>query len=138
MEFFDGELDAAEIIEGLEDAFPLRVRVGKMSTMTGRTGGQIAGAFEVFSPAEGASYAAIPATKGGRNTRRGGIEEGGGIEGVAHVWTLLGSWPRIKAKMLMQIVESETGEVVGTSYEVVSANVHDFGVHTEVLTRAAT
>ena len=138
MEFFDGELDASEIIEGLLPAFPLRVRVGSFEKQYGRTGGEIAGAFVPLSGGEGSGYVSIPATKSGKGLSTKSVALESGAEGVdTFVWTLLGSWPLIKEKMLLQVVDSITGDITGQTHEVLLSDVHDFGIHTEVRTRAA-
>ena len=138
MEFFDGELDVAEIIEGLLPAFPLRVRVGSITEQYGRTGNRIADAFVPLQSGDGSAYAAIPATKSGPGTRRKPIQlESGESATVDFVWTLLGSWPLIQPKMLIEVVDSVTGAITGQTHEVLLVDVHDFGIHTEVRTRAA-
>lgn len=138
MQFFDDEFDADETIEGLLDAFPLRVRIGSMEKQYSRTGSEINGAFKPLSGGEGTGYVSIPATKSGPGMRRQNVQlESGETGTVALIWTLLGSWPLIKQKMLLQVVDSITGDITGQTHEVLLADVHDFGIHTEVRTRAA-
>lgn len=139
MDFFDDELDSAEIIEGLLPAFPLRVRVGAFEKQYGRTGGEVAGGtFVPLSGGPGCAYVSIPATKSGTGLRRQEVQLESGQTGVVGlVWTLLGSWPLIKEKMLLQVVDGVTGDVIGQTHEVLVADVHDFGIHTEVRTRGA-
>jgi hypothetical protein len=136
MQFFDGELDTDETIEALLPAFPLRVRIGRIAETLSRTGDAVGGAFAVHS--EGAAnYASIPGTKSGPNTKQQTVTLESGEEGiVGFVWTLLGSWPAIKRQMLLQVVDIN-GTVIGPTFEVLLADVHDFGIHTEVRTRAA-
>lgn len=132
MQFFDGEIDTDDTIEALLPAFPLRVRVGQIGAQVSRTGDLVSGAFEI---AAGAGI--IPATKSGPNTKQQTVTlESGEIGVVGHIWTLLGAWPQVATKMLLQVVDT-AGNISGPTFEVLLSDVHDFGIHTEVRTRAA-
>ena len=120
--FFDGLIDPGAILGELEDLFPLRVQIGALASGTSKTGGLIPGA---FSAAPGLD--SIPAQ---RSDAKGG--QIANNKTVSHEWTLPGVGYSIKAgQVLVEIAN-------GDRYEILLADRHCFGLHTDLKTLKVT
>ncbi len=121
-----GRADA--VIAAITKTCPLRVQVASQTTAVSPTGGLISGGFSALG-----GHESIPAQRVMADAAKPEIVEAGGKSVlVSHTWTLPGAWPQIPERATLR--EMVAGSAVA-EYEILMADVHCFGLHTDLKTR---